>query len=256
MAMCEVHGVERKPIEVNGRVIGEQCSECAMEQYQAIRQRASEEDSKVVREHEVNSRREAKQKRLDVIGIPPRFRNRRLNNYQVITDKQRKARKMIADYAERLLSGAVCGGLVLTGNPGTGKTHLACAVANAYQQQDKTVAFMSVAAMIRKIRESYRSDSSMTEGEAIRAFRDIDLLLLDEVGRQKGDEKEINLLMEVINERYGWEKPTVLLSNLDLGKMNSLLGEPIIDRMREDGGMVINFDWESFRGQASGVHRA
>lgn len=256
MAMCEVHGVERKPIEANGRVIGEQCPECSFELIESTRKRGSEEDSKVVRENEVNSRRQAKQKRLDLVGIPPRFRSRRLKNYQAVTDKQRMARKMVADYTERLLSGAVCGGLVLTGNPGTGKTHLACAVANAYQKQDKTVAFMSVAAMIRKIRESYRPDSAMTEGEAISAFRDIDLLLLDEVGRQKGDEKEINLLMEVINERYGWEKPTVLISNLDLGKMNSLLGEPIIDRMREDGGMVIDFDWESFRGQASSVHRA
>ena len=40
------------------------------------------------------------------------------------------------------------------------------------------------------------------------------------------------------------------MSNLTTNEVRDYLGERIFDRMREDGGQVRVFDWESYRGQS------
>lgn len=234
---------------------GFSCALCAAE-HLSVLHKADRETEEVQRQQdEVSTRRQLKQKRLDMVGIPPRFRKRKLNDYKAETPDQKKALSMVAAYGKRLLAGEVCGGLVLYGDVGTGKTHMACALAAAFENLDKVVLFTSVADMISKIRESY-GNNDITELQAIREFRDLDLLVLDEVGVQKGDVSEINLLTRVIDARYGWEKPTILLSNFDLKQLGELLGKRIIDRLCEDGGMLVYFNWESFRSQAASLHRA
>ena len=62
-----------------------------------------------------------------------------------------------------------------------------------------------------------------------------------------------------MNERYEKRKPTLLLANVPLDDyedegrikpgLKSFLGERIIDRLREDGGEFVVFDWESNRGK-------
>ena len=44
----------------------------------------------------------------------------------------------------------------------------------------------------------------------------------------------------------GWE----ILSNLGREDLTEFLGERVMDRLREDGGRVIPFGWESYRGKA------
>jgi DNA replication protein DnaC len=78
---------------------------------------------------------------------------------------------------------------------------------------------------------------------------DMDLLILDEIGVQFGSETERNLLFDVLNERYEDCKPTLLLSNLPKQDVAKYLGERVMDRLREDGGRVVVFDWESHRGR-------
>lgn len=75
--------------------------------------------------------------------------------------------------------------------------------------------------------------------------------MLDEVGVQFGSETEKLMLFDVLNERYEERRSTILLSNLDLNGVKGFLGERVFDRIREDGGQYIPFDWESFRGKAA-----
>jgi len=247
---CEKHDVDLK--QSNAGLV---CYQCAEEYLNELNESSKKQSSKTRHESTLESKRIERQKRFDRVGIPPRFRKKTLANYQAQSLEQEKALKMVSVYCERLCVGKINGGLVMSGNSGTGKTHLACAVANQFQQSGKSVMFITVAAMIRKIRETYSSDTDMTEAKAIELFRDYDLLILDEVGVQKGDVKEVNLMTEVINERYGWEKPTILISNLSFQQIADLLQNRIIDRMREDGGMAIEFSWPSFRSQAGKFHR-
>jgi len=88
----------------------------------------------------------------------------------------------------------------------------------------------------------------VSEDEAIAFFVAPDLLVLDEIGVQYGSETEKNILFEIVNERYEAMKPTILISNLAMTTLTEYAGERVIDRMKENGGKCIVFDWKSRRG--------
>jgi len=123
---------------------------------------------------------------------------------------------------------------LFVGKPGTGKTHLACGIGlQIMREQNRTVLFSTVMRAIRRVKDSWGRDSRQTESQAIETLVAPDLLILDEVG--------------VLNERYEKRRPTILMSNLAVSDVTGYLGERIIDRIREDGGGLIVFDWESHR---------
>jgi len=102
---------------------------------------------------------------------------------------------------------------------------------------------------IRRVKDSWSTESGENESQAVRAFTLPDLLILDEVGIQAGTEFEKNILFDLLNARYERRKPTILISNLEIDEVREFLGERVFDRLREDGGEVIPFTWESHRGR-------
>lgn len=255
---CEKHGIDYESVTklVGGAEVEVgMCPECAREVNAALQKQGQKDDAAEQRVYALDHKRKEQAERFDRVGIPPRFRRRSFDNYEAVTDKQRSALRRARAYSGRVCDGGY-GGLILSGSPGTGKTHLACAIGMAFESTGRSVLFMSVAELIRHLRKSYRKDSEQDLQKAINALRDIDLLILDEVGVQTGSDDELLLLNDVINARYNWMKPSVLISNLSVPKLDPVLGARIIDRMREDGGALIEFDWESFRTKAAEVHSA
>ena len=183
-------------------------------------------------------------------GIPPRFSDRSFANYIATNQGQKIALSVCKAYADKWTDKRPEGAsLVLTGAPGTGKTHLACAIASEIMQTHLAATlFMTVSAMLRSIKSTYRKDSERTEQEAISALNQPDLLILDEVGVQVGSEHEKLLMFEVLNERYQQMRPTILISNLAVDELEEFLGHRVMDRYRECGS-VLAFDWQSHRGQ-------
>jgi len=97
------------------------------------------------------------------------------------------------------------------------------------------------------IKETYSRSSDKTEKQVLDKLRTVDLLILDEVGVQFGTETEKILFYQIINGRYENVLPTILISNLDEKRLSEYIGERCIDRLREGGGAVIAFGWESYR---------
>lgn len=244
-ARCDTHGpFQRRVLQPwpGAPAIRGKCPECA-----EAEGRAAAAETK---------RREALERQLEVrrltglAGIPPRFADRSFAAYQAETTGQRTAlgvcRRFAQDFPAQRERGR---SLVLTGGPGTGKTHLACAIANAVMADHLAVArFVTVSDMLRRIKETYRKDATMGEGEVIRGFVACDLLVLDEIGVQVGSEHEKLLLFEVLNGRYQELRPTILLSNLSADELEDFLGHRVMDRFRECG-TVLAFDWDSYRGR-------
>ncbi|MNY17699.1 DNA replication protein DnaC [compost metagenome] len=111
-----------------------------------------------------------------------------------------------------------------------------------------TARFAVVLDAMQAVKGTYRKDSAMTEAAVIEKLTAPDLLVLDEIGNQYGTDAERIILSNVINARYNAMKPTILLSNLAKDALAKELGDRVIDRMREGGGRMVVFDWESQRG--------
>lgn len=217
------------------------CPVCAAER-QAAEDARKARDIAIERQNRVSTL-------LHRSGIPVRFADRTFDGYAATTQGQKIALGVCRAYAEKWPDKYETGAsLVLTGGPGTGKTHLACAIASSVTEAHMASSlFITVSAMLRSIKETYRKGSERSEQAAIDAFKTPHLLIVDEVGVQIGSDHEKLLMFEVLNERYQWTLPTILISNLSIGELEDFLGQRIMDRYRECGS-VLAFDWQSHRG--------
>lgn len=236
---CEKHGVFTSR-NFLGRVWS-RCPVCAQEEAD---RRKQEEEQEARRR-----RKEAWQTQIGEAGIPERFQDRTLDNYDAQTPEQVKALTFAREYAENFDQALKTGRCALfIGKPGTGKTHLAVGIGLRIMGRDhRIVLFSTVMRAIRRVKDSWSKTTDETESQAIRALTRPDLLILDEVGIQFGSDTEKLILFDVLNERYEKRRPTIMLSNLDTEELKGYLGERIFDRIREDKGAVIRFTWESHR---------
>lgn len=244
---CERHG-PFKSRRVCGAVWSK-CPTCAAEH-------EAEDLARVVQRAETN-RAADWERRLHLSGLPERFLDRSLECYTANTPGQGRALAFAQRYAddfERVRESGRCG--IFIGGVGTGKTHLAAGIGLRVLQQGRSVLYSTVLRAVRRVKDTWSRGAGETEGAAIAAFVAPDLLLLDEVGVQFGSETERLILFDVLNERYEQRRPTLLLSNLDVEGLRGFLGERVFDRLREDGGEVVVFDWPSHRGVLGQAARA
>jgi DNA replication protein DnaC len=246
-SICPTHGAYKARVippvfeGVKGFTLG--CPACSSER-QVEAEARKEREARRQREMQVGQLRAAS-------GIPARFIGRDFAGYRATVPGQKIALSVCRAYADtwpdKLATGA---SLVLSGGPGTGKTHLACAVAGSIMHDHlASVSFGSVATLLRQIKDTYRKDSTRSEQDAIDELVRPKLLIVDEVGVQVGSEHEKMLMFEVLNTRYQELRPTILISNLNAKELEDFLGQRVMDRYRECGS-VLAFEWQSFRGQA------
>lgn len=192
-------------------------------------------------------------RRMAVAGIPERFRECSFAGMRVDTGTQyqpdqERAIRLGAAYVDRwesVKAGGKC--LILTGPPGTGKTHLACAVGNGVLANGGTVAFGTVTDYVREVRAAFRRDSEKSEKAAINEMRMPDLLIMDELG-QRMSEFDQQVIFDVINGRYSDLRPMILMSNLTPEELSEVMGERMMSRLSEVGSFI-RMDWPSWRGR-------
>ena len=182
-------------------------------------------------------------------GVPDRYHAKSLETYAANNPGQAKALRVAEAYAADFPAARTSGrGLIMCGTPGTGKTHLAVGIMHRVIAAGYSALFAVVLDAMREVKGTYRKDSAMTEADVVDKLTLPDLLVLDEIGNQYGTDAEKIILSSVINTRYNAMKPTILLSNLAMDGLTKELGDRVIDRMREGGGRMVIFDWDSHRG--------
>lgn len=243
-AKCDTHGdhTERglSMFGGEGRVIWMGCFEC-----NRINEAKELERQKAREEAERQARIEA---RFESVGIPAAFRGRTFDNFVATTDDQRRALEAAKEFADNFWSIHHPAGrfLVLGGNPGTGKSHLALAVAQKVMMRG-TAMYRDVMDIIRMVRSTWGKGSDKSENEVFYTLGTmLDLLIIDEIGVQRGTEDEQSILFDILNRRYRDNRPTILITNLGGKAMTEFLGPRIMDRLYERA-IFVPFKWESHR---------
>lgn len=137
--------------------------------------------------------------------------------------------------------------VILAGNPGTGKTHLAVGLGIKACMEDYRVFFTTVPRLITQIKEC-RSDKTLRALEG--RFEKYDLVICDEFGYISFDKEGAELLFSHLSLRAG-RKSTIITTNLSFERWSEIFGDPVltaamVDRLTHKA-YVINMNGASYR---------
>jgi DNA replication protein DnaC len=121
------------------------------------------------------------------------------------------------------------GWLSLFGGYGSGKTHLAAAVANALFDQDWAVLLVVVPDLLDHLRATFAPESSIAYDAQFERVRSATLLVLDDLGAENPTAWVREKLYQLINHRYNAQLPTVITSNVALSAIDPRIASRLCD---------------------------
>lgn len=144
----------------------------------------------------------------------------------------------VADYARRCAEYAAnpSGWLLLTSKEyGTGKSHLAMAIANAVNGRGGSVYFATTPDLMDDLKATFDGGDDESYAARFERIRSAGLLVLDDIGAEKKSDFNAEKLFQIINHRYNRALPTVVTANrfdtLD-GRLRSRLSDTaLVERL-------------------------
>lgn len=119
-------------------------------------------------------------------------------------------------------------GLVLWGDVGTGKTFFAACIANALVEQNVSVKMTNFSTILNDL------FAESDKNKYLDRLNDHSLLIIDDLGIERGTEYAIEQVYNVIDTRYKSGKPLIITTNLTLDELKAPVDIPhkrIYDRV-------------------------
>ena len=137
--------------------------------------------------------------------------------------------------------------IILAGNPGTGKTHMAIGLGIKACNSGFKVLFTTIPLLVNELKES-RSHKTLRAFE--KNFEKYDLIIADELGYISFDKEASELLFTYLSLRAG-RKSTIITTNLSFERWDEIFKDPVmtaamIDRLTHKS-YIVNMNGNSYR---------
>lgn len=213
-------------------------NEVLVETLERLKERSLAYDATVEQEREKNIRQSNLMYWIEHnSGLLKKHHKASFDNYFCETEKQKEIVKDLKNYSQKKGSHI----LLLYGNSGTGKSHLAASAVIENRGFYITYGWLSA-----RIRSSYSYKTKETEIEILEKLIKTPLLVLDEIDKGVNSESKTDLLGLICRERYENEKPTWLVGNVTWEWVKKYIDKSVLDRCKDSGKSFL-FDWESYR---------
>lgn len=148
-----------------------------------------------------------------------------------------------------------CENILAFGNPGSGKTHLLCAIAQELVHQGRRVFFSSCNLLVQQMLISKRD---LKLPRLLKQLAKYDALVLDDIGYIQQNRQEMEILFTLLADRY--ERASIMLtSNLPFSKWESIFKDPMttaaaIDRLVHHS-VILELNIKSYRLEQSKIKK-
>ena len=163
----------------------------------------------------------------DASNLGERFKGRIFGNFDPRRDQ--RAFDQCRTYAGWDLMHMERNNLLILGEVGSGKTHLAGAISNVLIDRGIPVLFGTFSEHLEHIRQEFSS----TERKYLAQMKTIPVLVLDDVAREKQSDWTRQILFDVINYRYEHMTPTIITANLTMNALSKYFGADVFSRLYE-----------------------
>jgi DNA replication protein DnaC len=201
-----------------------------------------EERNRILKEEEEKKCKEKISKMINYSNLGERFRNRTFSTFKIKNfniEAYKEAKKYADKFSDYMMVGR---GIFFSGNTGTGKTHLAAAICLELVKHDYQPVFGTLIALLDKIRFTYNEEYiNHSEERILDQYVNCDLLVIDDLGKERATEWAIEKLYYIVNARYEKNLPIVITSNYEIRKLierltiknNIEAAEAIVSRLCE-----------------------
>lgn len=139
------------------------------------------------------------------------------------------ARRFVEEYPSHDAAG-----LLLVGDIGVGKTHLAVGVLKELIRKGIPGLFCDYRELLKQIQNSYNASVQTTEMEVLRPVFEAEVLVLDELGAQKPTEWVWDTVSLILNTRYNDKRSTIITTNFPDRPAAAVEASPTHRATRED----------------------
>ncbi|HEC2198564.1 TPA: ATP-binding protein [Staphylococcus delphini] len=190
-----------------------------------------------------------KQQRIDDMfnqsTVNPSIKEATVNNYEVNNDSQKYAKQTAIDYVTNFSNKkGEMKSILFRGSYGTGKSHLAYAIAKAIKNKGYTVAFMQIPDLMVRIKATYNKKSSETFEDLKKQLVNLDLLVLDDIGVSNSDH-DLSMLYDIINNRQ--DKNNIFTTNFKDSELNQDMHWHRINSRMKKGSRKVNVIGDDYR---------
>ena len=130
---------------------------------------------------------------------------------------------------------------------GSGKTHLAVAIASAMEQDGKKIFFAFVPELMDYLRSAFSPSNSMNSGKIFDEVKRSSMLILDDLGVERDSEWSQERLYQIIVHRQNYRLPTVITTRTDF-TIEARRGSATASRIQDSSsGQVLKIDAPDYR---------
>lgn len=241
---CPQHGAyEFEGRRVGAIVLGNWCPQC--------RQSVQQQSEAINEAKDRAASAAAWESRQRIAGIPDAFFGADLDNYLPPTEGAKAMISIVRGYVKNfktvLARKPRANGIVFSGAPGTGKTHVACAMVKEVIRAGHSGAYLSAPQFLLQARESqsFRSEEKTTS--LLKRLSTPQLLVIDEFGTHTEQDIDYQVLFSLVDARYQNCLPTLLSTNLSAEALRNHVGDRFLERVHGPTEITLAFDWNSYR---------